>query len=670
MANILLGPPRWLSMIRPLVRASSLRGYASSAAGTAPPPPISLQQPNQSTKTTRKKIATAPTTATGAIDLSQIPPSRIRNFSIIAHVDHGKSTLADRLLEITGTIRSHPGNKQVLDKLKVERERGITVKANSVSMFHEHNGETYLLNLIDTPGHVDFSYEVSRSLSACQGALLLVDAAQGIQAQTVANFYLAFGQDLTILPVLNKIDLPAAEPERVMTQIETAFELSTEDILQISAKSGLNCAAVLDAVVEQIPPPATGDPNVPLRALLFDSWYNPYLGAVIMFSVRDGTLRKGDKIISCHSNKRYEVLDIGIMHPEITPTGALHAGQVGYATLGMKSTSEAHIGDTFYLQHHPVPPMPGFQPAKPMVFSGVFPVSNEEFPKLDDALRKLVLNDASVSVAKETSVSLGQGFRLGFLGKLHMDVFRQRLEEEHGTSVITTAPTVPFRVTMMDGTVINIRNPHEFPEGAEMGLVRKVEEPVINATILSPDQYLGSIYELCAERRGEQREVVYIDSSRVMLKYTLPMAEIASDFFDVLKSRTSGYASFDYEEAGYAEADLVKLNIMLNGKPVDALASIRHRSAVEKVARATTTKMKEVLDRQLFEIVIQGAIGGKILARETVAAMRKNVTAKCYGGDATRKMKLLAKQKEGKKRLKSIGNVQVSHEAFLSIMKQ
>ncbi|ORZ35714.1 P-loop containing nucleoside triphosphate hydrolase protein [Catenaria anguillulae PL171] len=498
--------------------------------------------------------------------------------------DHGKSTLADRLLELTRTIRHDRlrPNKQVLDKLQVERDRGITVKAQTVSMVHRRNGQTYLLNLIDTPGHVDFSYEVSRSLAACQGALLLVDAAQGIQAQTVANFYLAFGLDLAIVPVLNKVDLPAADPERVKEQIATAFELPVDNMLQISGKTGLNCEQVLDAVV------------------------------------------------SCHSGKRYEVVDVGIMHPDQRSTGALYPGQVGYAVLGMKSTSEAHVGDTFHLMHHRVEALPGFQPAKPC---------------------KLVINDASVSVMKETSASLGQGFRLGFLGTLHMDVFRQRLESEYQANVICTAPTVPFKVTYQGGRELVVRNPVEFPEGAEYALVKKVEEPMIAATIITPDEYLGKILELCGERRGEQREVTYIDSRRVMLKYTLPMTEVVSDFYDQLKSRSSGFASFDYEECGYEPADLVKLNINLNGKPVDALASIRHRSAVEQVARETVAKLKGVLERQLYEIVIQGCVGGKVLARETLAAMRKN-------------------QKEGKKRMKMVGNVEISQEAFLTMMKK
>ncbi|KNE68736.1 GTP-binding protein LepA [Allomyces macrogynus ATCC 38327] len=604
------------------------------------------------------------------INLANFLPERIRNFSIIAHIDHGKSTLADRLLEITGTIRKDRTNKQVLDKLKVERERGITVKAQTVSMFHTYKGERYLLNLIDTPGHVDFSYEVSRSLSACQGALLLVDASQGIQAQTVANFYLAFGQDLEIVPILNKVDLPAADPERIAKQIETAFELPTDNILQISAKTGLGCDAILDRVIEAIPPPSKGDTTTPLRALLFDSWYDTYLGVICLFSILDGRLKKGDKVLSCHSDRKYDVLDVGIMHPEQRSTGVLFPGQVGYAILGMKSTSEAHIGDTFSLLGNKVEALPGFQPAKPMVFSGVFPVSADEFPKLNDSISKLAINDASVTVAKETSSSLGQGFRLGFLGTLHMDVFRQRLEQEYEANVICTAPTVPFKVTYKDGTVHHIRNPAEFPEGPMLTKVDNVEEPTINATILTPDAYLGPILELCNSRRGQETELTYIDDTRVMIKYVLPMTEVVTDFYDRLKSISSGFASFDYEEAGYVDADLVKLNVLLNSKPVDALASIQHRSSAETTARQTVAKLKDVLDRQLYEIVIQCAVGGKIMARETLAAMRKNVTAKCYGGDVTRKLKLLEKQKKGKARMKMVGNVEISQEAFLTMMKK
>ncbi|KAL7747734.1 Translation factor guf1 mitochondrial [Sorochytrium milnesiophthora] len=614
-------------------------------------------------------------------NLARFPPERIRNFSIIAHIDHGKSTLADRLLELTGTIRfDRAKNRRVLDKLKVEQERGITVKAQTVSMFYTYKEQEFLLNLIDTPGHVDFSYEVSRSLSACEGALLLVDACQGIQAQTVANFYLAFGQDLHIVPVLNKacmaamlegaIDLPAAEPERIKRQIETAFDLDTTATLEVSAKTGLNCESVLSAIVDGVASPV-GDSTRPLQALLFDSWYDTYLGVICLVRIIDGTLRKGDKVVAMHSELKYDILDIGIMHPGQVSTGALYAGQVGYVITGMKSTSEAHIGDTFHHHNAPVPALPGFQPAKSMVFSGVFPINAGDFAKLNDSINKLVLNDASVLVQKETSAALGQGFRLGFLGTLHMDVFRQRLEEEYEANVICTAPTVPFRVTYHDHSVKLIRNPSDFPElSGDRARVRQLEEPMILATIISPDTYLGRILELCNDRRGEQQELTYIDDHRVLVKFTLPMAEIVTNFYDELKSLSSGYASFDYEESGYAPSDLLKLNVLLNGKPVDALASIHHRSKIEIVGRALVYKLKDVIDRQLYEVAIQTTTGSKVIARETLPALRKNVTAKCYGGDATRKMKLLNKQKEGKKKMKMVGNVELTQEAFLTVMKK
>ncbi|KAI8992177.1 GTP-binding protein lepa [Mycotypha africana] len=602
------------------------------------------------------------------IDLTKFPTENIRNFSIIAHIDHGKSTLADRLLEFTNTISATGSNKQVLDKLKVERERGITVKAQTVSMFYKHKGKDYLLNLIDTPGHVDFSYEVSRSLAACQGTILLVDAAQGIQAQTVANFYLAFGEDLHIIPMLNKIDLPGAEPERVAKQIESAFELNTKDILQISAKSGINIENVLPAVIEQVPPPAA-DITKPFRALLFDSWYDKYVGVVCMLGIKDGVLRKGDKVVSAHSGTKYEITEVGIMHPEQIPTGYLHAGQVGYIICGMKNATEAHIGDTFYHVGSTVEILPGFQPAQSMVFAGIFPVDTNDFPRLDDNIKKLTLNDASVTVNKENSFALGQGWRLGFLGTLHMDVFRQRLENEYDANIIVTQPTVPYKVIYKDKTTKIVRNPSDFPEHEERTFkVTKVQEPMVLATLIFPEEYMGKLIELCGSRRGEQLDYVYLDEKRVMMKYRLPLAEIVTDFYDELKSRSSGYASFDYEENGYEDSDLVKMSVLLNSKPVDALSIILHRSQVEYVGRDWVKRLKGVIQRQLFDISIQTAIGQKIIARETVKALRKNVTAKCYGGDVSRKMKLLQKQKEGKKRMKMIGNVELPQKAFYDFM--
>ncbi|KAK9768668.1 Translation factor guf1 mitochondrial [Basidiobolus ranarum] len=604
------------------------------------------------------------------LDLTNYPPENIRNFSIIAHIDHGKSTLADRLLETTGTITTKSGNKQVLDKLKVERERGITVKAQTVSMFYKHKGKEYLVNLIDTPGHVDFSYEVSRSLAACQGAILLVDACQGIQAQTVANFFLAFGQDLSIIPVINKVDLPTADPDKVESQIANTFELDTNDIIKISAKSGLNIDQVLPAVIEKIQSPV-GDMNGPLRALLFDSWYDAYVGVICLMAIKEGRVQKGDKVLSVHSGNKYDVMEVGIIHPERTPTKALHAGQVGYIVINMKVATEAHIGDTFCHQKQSVEPLPGFVPVKSMVFAGVYPVDTNDFTKLEESITKLTLNDSSVTTQRETSVALGQGWRLGFLGTLHLDVFRQRLEEEYAANVIVTQPTVPYRVEYTNGEIKDIRTPAEFPEPEDMAhKVIALREPMVMATMIFPDEYMGPMMELCGAHRGEQQEYSYIDDTRVLMKYTLPMSEVVTDFFDQLKSRTSGYASFDYEETEYQESDLVKLNVLLNGSPVDALAMVLHRSKAELVGREWAKKLKSVIERQLFEVVIQTAIGKKIIARESISAMRKNVTAKCYGGDVSRKMKLLNKQKEGKKRMKMIGNVELPQDAFYTLLKK
>ncbi|KAJ3095994.1 hypothetical protein HDU97_006322 [Phlyctochytrium planicorne] len=620
---------------------------------------------------------------------------------------------------LQGTITKNAAAPRVMDKLKVEQERGITVKAQTASMFYTHtDGKEYLINLVDTPGHVDFSYEVSRSLAACQGTILLVDAAQGIQAQTVSNFFLAFGENLAIVPVLNKIDLPGAEPERVAQQIESAFEIPAHDILHISAKTGINVGEVLKHVVEKIPPPprssvidspvAEGEEMIGLsfRGLLFDSWYDPYVGVVCLVAVRDGIVRKGDRVTSVHTKQSYEVNELGLMHPAFhRPSHSLHAGQVGYLFLGMKTTRDANIGDTFYITTKDTPPaskpsqdaipfhphpilisksnlqLPGFRPAKSVVFSGVYPYDASEHPRLREALDRLTLNDASVTVAHETSTALGQGFRLGFLGTLHMDVFSQRLEEEHDAVVINTAPTVSYKVAwdrdpvalLGPGAIVDadgkeknvswIRNPAEFPEPEMLGNVKAFYEPMVIGTLIFPKDYLGTMMDLCGSHRGEQLEYTFIDESRVMLKYKLPMAEILTDFYDQLKSRTQGYASFDYEEIGYEEADLVKVNLLLNSKPVDALATICHRSQGERVAKDWVKKLKGVMDRQLVEIVIQAAINGRIVAREGLSALRKDVTAKLYGGDITRKMKLLEKQKVGKKRMKSVaGGIQLPQE--------
>ena len=574
------------------------------------------------------------------VDLVEFTPERIRTFSIVAHIDHGKSTLADRLLELTGVVSKTTSNKQVLDKLKVERERGITVKAQTASMIYNHNGTKYLLNLIDTPGHADFSYEVSRSLSACQGTLLLVDACQGIQAQTIANFDLAFNQDLKMVPVINKIDLPSANVEKVAGQILNAFELV--DPVLISAKTGMGVESILDRIIRDIPPP-TGDIRMPFRCLLFDTWYDQYSGVVCLVAIKDGSIKRGDKIVSGHNNLTYEVIDLGIMHPDRVPTPSLSAGQVGYLTLNLKTIREANIGDTFYKLGHPTELFEGFVPAQSMVFSGVYPMDNSKHNDLQEAIDRLILTDASVSVQKETSSSLGQGFRLGFLGTLHMDVFRQRLEQEYNMEVINTHPTVPYRILYTNKTEKLVKNLIDFPEGTELSKVKHFMEPTVIGTFVTPDIYMGKIIELCNHHRGIQLDCNYIDENRVMIKYKIPLAEILTQFYDSLKSFTSGYASFDYEDGGYEVADLVKVNILLNNKPVDSLSCIAHRSHAEKVAKSWVNKLKKVLDRQLFEIIIQGTAGGKVIARETIKQQRKDVTAKCYGGDITRKMKLLNK---------------------------
>jgi len=598
--------------------------------------------------------------------IKHFTPDLIRNFSIIAHIDHGKSTMADRFLEMTGTISTRHKNEQVLDKLQVERERGITVKAQTASLFYDHNGTTYLLNLIDTPGHVDFSYEVSRSLSACQSAVLLVDAAQGIQAQTMANFYLAFEQDLTIIPVLNKIDMQNADPERVENELEQAFDITSDETLRASAKTGIGLEDVLSAIIERTPSPQ-GSTDKPFRGLLFDSWFDEYRGVICMIEVVDGQIKKGDRITSSHTNESYEVLDIGIMYPDPYATGALYTGQVGYVICGMKTVKEARVGDTFYTYRNEVPALPGFKPAKSMVFAGVYPVETVDFNDLRDAVEKLTLNDPSVSVEKETSAALGFGFRCGFLGLLHMDVFTQRLEQEYGMSIITTSPTVLYKIELTNGDKLSIENPSQFPDVQK---INRVFEPMVNATIICPNQYIGNMMKLCQENRGIQKDMKYLDENRVILAYTLPLNEIVSDFYDSLKSLSAGYASFDYEEAGYEESNLVKMDILLNGKPVDALAVIVHKSSAVQMGKQLTQKLRKVIHRQMFEVAIQAAIGSKVISRETVSALRKNVTAKCYGGDITRKRKLLEKQKEGKKRMKQIGSVELPQEAFLTILKK
>ena len=597
--------------------------------------------------------------------LQSFTPDLVRNFSVIAHIDHGKSTLSDRLLEITGTINTRQKNEQVLDKLQVEKERGITVKAQSASMIYTYEGKQYLLNLIDTPGHVDFSYEVSRSLYACQGALLLIDACQGIQAQTMANFYLAFEQDLTIIPVINKIDMSNADVDRTAHELTTLFDFKREEMLLASGKTGIGIETILEAIIKRVPAP-TVSANAHLKALLFDSWFDEYRGVICLIHIIDGSLKVGDDITFAYAGERYEVLEIGLMYPNPIATDALYAGQVGYVITGMKTVKEAHIGDTLYHSKYPVKALPGFKMAKPMVFAGIFPIENSDFDILRDSIEKLTLNDSSVSVEKKSSPALGLGFRCGFLGLLHMDVFKQRLEQEYNMSVIITAPSVRYKLELTNKTTIEIENPAEFPE---RNYIEQILEPIIKATIITPKEYLGSIFELCQKKRGIQKNMSYIDDNRVILEYLLPLNEVATDFYDQLKSYSSGYASFDYEEFGYEPADLVKMDILLNTKPVDALAVIVHRENAYSIGRSLCEKLRAAIPRQLFEVIIQSALGSTIISRERVAPLRKNVIAKCYGGDISRKRKLLEKQKEGKKRMKQVGNVEVPQEAFLSILK-
>ncbi|KIP06030.1 hypothetical protein PHLGIDRAFT_128505 [Phlebiopsis gigantea 11061_1 CR5-6] len=609
--------------------------------------------------------------------MEEFPCELIRNFSIIAHIDHGKSTLADRLLELTGTIQKKEKgmNKQVLDKLKVERERGITVKAQTASMIHPHSGRSYLLNLIDTPGHVDFAWEVSRSLAACQGALLLVDASQGVQAQSLSVFHAARERGLKIIPVLNKIDLPAAQPEIVAAQMQSTFGIDPNDVLQISAKSGKGVESVLQAIIDRIPPPQ-GNGDDPLKAFLFDSSYDKYRGVISLVSIQSGVLKKGDKITSCYTRKKYDVVDLGIMHPEETSTATLRPGQVGFIACNMKESSEAHIGDTVHHVGAPVDPMPGFKPAKAMVYAGVYPISSSDFPKLEESIKRLTLTDRSVEYARESSSALGQGCRLGFLGSLHMDVFRQRLEDEYNANVIVTAPTVPYKIVWNDDKETYISNPTDFPDAGDKNSwkVKEIQEPVVKASIIVPQDYLGEMMDLCFVHRADDLDHRYLDASgsldsRILLTCIIPLGEIVMDFFDKLKSRSSGFASFDYEDAGYKTSQLSKMTFLLNGRAVDALALIVHKSAEQEVGRAWVKKLHEVIPRQLFEVPIQAAVGKKIIARETLSAMRADVTAGLYGGHYERKLKHLNNQKESKRLMKKVGTVELPQEAFFSLLK-
>ena len=594
--------------------------------------------------------------------------NKLRNFSIIAHIDHGKSTLADRLLEECQAVEAREMEDQILDNMDLERERGITIKARAVRLLYTaDDGETYVLNLIDTPGHVDFNYEVSRSLAACEGAVLVVDASQGVEAQTLANTYLAIDAGLEVLPVVNKIDLPAADPQRVKQEIEDIIGLPAEDAPEISAKNGINIRSVLEMIVKDLPAPE-GDRTKPLRALIFDSQYDSYKGVIVYFRVMDGVIRQGMDVKMMSGGAVYKVVEVGYLHPKgMEPTDALGAGEVGYFTASIKTVSDTRVGDTVTDNENPATePLQGSKDVQPMVFSGVSPADGSKYPELRDALEKLKLNDASLSYEPESSVALGFGFRCGFLGLLHMEIIQLRLEREFNLDLITTAPSVVYRVTKTDGTVEMIDNPLNYPDPTE---IEMAEEPFVRASIITPPEYVGSIMEICQERRGEYLDLTYLDQSRVELHYDMPLNEIIFDFFDCLKSKTRGYASLDYEVTGYRASNLVKLDILLNGEVVDALSFILHADKAYARARKICEKLKENIPRQLFEIPVQAAIGSKIIARETIKALRKDVLAKCYGGDISRKKKLLEKQKEGKKRMRSFGTVEVPQEAFMAVLK-
>ncbi len=593
-------------------------------------------------------------------------PRFIRNFCIIAHIDHGKSTLADRLLELTGALSQREMHAQVLDSMDLERERGITIKAKSIRLQHTApDGTTYQLNLIDTPGHVDFSYEVSRALSACEGALLVVDASQGVEAQTVANTFLAAAHNLTIIPVINKIDLPAAQPEYVKEQIENVLAIPAGDAIVISAKSGLNVEQVLDAIVKRVPPP-TGSATAPLRALIFDSWFDPYRGTVMMVRVMEGRLERHTRIRLCSNNEEYEVEEMGVLTPKPMVVDELEAGDVGFVVANIKRVADARVGDTIVEAARTAEPLPGFEAIKPMVFAGLFPVLADQYEPLRDALEKLQLNDAAFFYEPENSIALGFGFRCGFLGLLHMEIVQERLEREFGLNLITTAPSVRYRITTVTGATMEVDNPNKFPEPHSLD---KIEEPIITAMIITSEDSVGGLLALCEEKRGTQKNFEYLSPTRVMLTYELPLNEIVLDFYDRLKSVSRGYASLDYHLAGYRESDLVKLDVLVGGEPVDALSMICHKEQAYKRGRELVSRLRKLIPRQQFEVPLQAAIGSRVVARETISAMRKNVLAKCYGGDITRKRKLLEKQKEGKRRMKRVGRVDIPQEAFLAVLK-
>ena len=596
-----------------------------------------------------------------------IPQEDIRNFSIIAHIDHGKSTLSDRLIELCGAVEAREMEPQLLDNMDLERERGITIKARAVGLTYHRGGKTYTLNLIDTPGHVDFNYEVSRSLAACEGAVLIVDASQGVEAQTLANTYLALEHDLEILPVINKIDLPAAAPQRTKTEIEDIIGIPAMDAPEISAKQGINIQAVLDDIVDHVPAPK-GDPNAPLQALVFDSQYDSYRGVIVLMRIVAGTLRRGMEVTMMSTGASYKVLEVGHLRPiGLDPCDELGCGDVGYFTASIKNVEDTRVGDTVTETARPAAePLPGYRPARSMVYCGIYTEDGSKYPDLRDALEKLKLNDASLSFEPESSVALGFGFRCGFLGMLHMEIIQERLEREFDLDLITTLPSVIYRITKTDGTVLMIDNPHDYPNPAS---IEVAEEPFVNVSIITPQEFVGNIMPLCQDLRGEYKNMQYLDSRLVELHYEMPLNEIVYNFFDTLKARTKGYASLDYEFSSYHPSELVKVDMLLNGDQVDALSFIAHKDKAYGRARKLCEKLKENIPRQLFEIPVQAAIGGKIIARETVKALRKDVLAKCYGGDITRKKKLLEKQKEGKKKMRQLGTVQIPTEAFLAVLK-
>ena len=593
--------------------------------------------------------------------------SKIRNFSIVAHIDHGKSTLADRLLEITGTLTQREMEEQVLDNMEIEKERGITIKSQAARLiYRRQDGEEYILNLIDTPGHVDFTYEVSRSLAACEGALLVVDATQGIQAQTLANCYLALDNDLEIAPVINKVDLASARPYEVKQEIEDVIGIEAEDAPMISAKTGLNVEQVLETIVEKVPAP-TGDEEAPLKALIFDSYYDSYKGVVCYVRIKDGIVKPGTKIKLMATNKVYDVTEVGVFTPKLMPISELRAGDVGYITASIKNVADARVGDTITESDRPTAEaLPGYKKAVPMVYSGIYPVDGAKYDELKEALEKLQINDAALDFEPETSIALGFGFRCGFLGLLHMEIIQERIEREFNLDIITTAPSVVYKVAKTNGEVLDLTNPTNLPEATEIDYM---EEPVVKASIISPTDYVGAIMDLCQERRGTFIDMEYLETTRVCINYDMPLNEIVYDFFDTLKSRTRGYASFDYEFKGYTKTELVKLDILLNGDVVDALSMIVPKERAYHKGRGIAEKLKEIIPRQMFEVPIQAAVGSKVIARETVKAMRKDVLAKCYGGDISRKKKLLEKQKEGKKRMRQVGSVEVPQEAFMAVLK-